>query len=137
MIVVDVNVVAYLLIGGAYTPLARRTFQKDPRWAAPLLWRSEFRSILSVYLRRKTLQLADAFQLMGLAEQLFRGAEYQVDSEQVLSLAHSSSCSAYDCEYVVLARTLHGHLVTPDEQVLKAFPTTAMSLQVFGEGHRT
>jgi predicted nucleic acid-binding protein len=44
MIVVDTNVVAYLLLGGEKTGEARMVFHKDPTWAAPLLWRSEFRN---------------------------------------------------------------------------------------------
>ena len=78
MIVVDTRVIAYLLLDGEKTSQARRTFQKDPLWAAPLLWRSEFRSILSAYLRKGSLEFADALQLMRTAETLLQNAEYSV-----------------------------------------------------------
>ena len=103
MIVVDTNVVAYLLLGGEKTAGARLAFRKDPAWAAPILGRSEFRKVLAAYLRRGTLRLSDALEIMRDAEALFRGAEYSVESGDVLTLVTESGCSACDCECVALA----------------------------------
>ena len=55
MIVVDSNIVAYLYLPGKYTAAAEALFESDPGWAAPVLWRSEFRNILAGYLRRGNL----------------------------------------------------------------------------------
>jgi len=52
MIVVDTNVIAYLLIPGIFTDQAKATLAKEPHWAAPLLWWSEFRTVLTFYLRK-------------------------------------------------------------------------------------
>jgi predicted nucleic acid-binding protein len=41
MIVVDTNVITYLLIAGDFTDLAEQAFRKDGEWHAPLLWKSE------------------------------------------------------------------------------------------------
>ncbi len=131
MIVVDSHILAYLLLGGDHTSQARRAFQKDPAWVAPLLWRSEFRSILAAYLRNRSLKFADALQLMRTAETLLHASEYQVDSEQVLSLVDTSRCSAYDCEFVALARELGVPLVTSDREVLAKFSPPAVSLEAF------
>ena len=60
MIVVDTNVVAYLLLPGQRTATAERLLRFDAEWCAPLLWRSEFRSVLSGWLRRGRLDLATA-----------------------------------------------------------------------------
>lgn len=64
MIVVDTNVIAYLMLPGDSTPQARGALRKDGDWSSPLLWRSEFRNILVRYLRQGHLQLADALQIM-------------------------------------------------------------------------
>jgi hypothetical protein len=50
MIVVDTNVISYLLLPGALTPLAQAAARQAP-WSAPFLWRSEFRNVLAVYVR--------------------------------------------------------------------------------------
>jgi predicted nucleic acid-binding protein len=131
LIVVDTNVIAYLLLGGEKTPLARAVLQKDPAWTAPILWRSEFRNVLAYYIRQGTLVLTDALQLMSEAELLFQGEEYHVESGQVLSLVLSSRCAAYDCEFIALAGHLNIPLVTSDAQMLAEFPDTAVSLNTF------
>ncbi|MCP9821885.1 type II toxin-antitoxin system VapC family toxin [Cyanobium sp. L1E-Cus] len=55
MIVVDTNVLAYLLLPGPKTSLAEALLLEQPRWTAPPLWRSEWRNVLSGYLRRELL----------------------------------------------------------------------------------
>ena len=75
--------------------------------------------------------LTDAPQLMSEAELLFQGEEYHVESGQALSPVSSSRCSAYDCEFVALARHLNIPLVTSDAQILAEFPDTAVSLDTF------
>ncbi len=118
MIVVDTNVIAYLFLVGDHTAQAREAFRKDPDWAAPLLWRSEFRNVLAFYLRQKQLELSQALQLMREAELLMQEGEYEVTSLQVLSLTASSRCSAYDSEFVALAQELGVPLITSDARIL-------------------
>jgi predicted nucleic acid-binding protein len=49
------------------------------------------------------------------------------DGPAILSLIRTSECSAYDCEFVWLAKNLSFPLVTPDKRVLQEFPDTAKS----------
>lgn len=129
MIVVDTNIIAYLFLPGEYTPLAERLLQQDTDWAAPLLWRSELRNVLALYMRRQQLPFEQALAIQNEAESLFAESEYEPDSLQVLRLVQSSECSAYDCEFVALAKYLGVRLVTQDKKVLAAFPEIALSLQ--------
>ena len=80
MIVVDVNVLAYLWLPGDMTLYAERTLHRDPEWIAPFLWRSEFRNILAGYMRRGTLT-GEA------ARRSLEGAESQMtDREFIMAL---------------------------------------------------
>lgn len=128
MIVVDTNVIAYLLIPGDHTEAARATLMRDAAWAAPTLWRSEFRNVLALYIRQRHLTLAHALEVQFVAEELLAGREYMVESGPVLECAAASGRSSYDCEFVALARALEVPLVTSDRQLLTSFPDTAISL---------
>jgi predicted nucleic acid-binding protein len=128
MIVVDTNVITYLWVPGAQTPVAEQLLGVDADWAAPPLWRSEFRSVLAVAVKRRTLNLERAVQMARGAEDQFKEREFPVDAAHVLMLAATSGCSTYDCEFVALARDLGVPLVTNDREVLKAFPAVAVPL---------
>lgn len=131
MIVVDSNVIAYCWILSDRTELAQRVRLRDPEWHVPLLWRSELRSGLAVYLWRGTIDADRAAVTMATAEEALAGSEHQVSSTRVLQLAASSRLSAYDCEFVSLAESLAVPLVTEDRAVLKAFPEAALSMERF------
>ena len=104
MIVVDTNLIAYLHIEGERTAQVQHVLRKDPEWAVPFLWRSEFRNVLALYLRQQVFSLDDAQAIMQQAESLLQGREYEVPSRRVLDIVMSSHCSAYDCEFIVLAQ---------------------------------
>jgi predicted nucleic acid-binding protein len=128
MIVVDSNVVAYLYLPGEHTVAAETLLEREPDWAAPVLWRSEFRNILAGYLRRKEITFEQAVSLQLEAEGLLAGCEFEVDSRDVLELVRNSDCSAYDCEFVALAIKLDTKLFTMDKKLLRAFPKYALPL---------
>jgi predicted nucleic acid-binding protein len=133
MIVVDTNLLVYLYVRGQRTQQAEAVLRSDPAWAAPLLWRSEFRNTMAGLIRRQALGLEDALRIAEEAERGMAGREYAVASHEVLRLAAESGCSAYDCEFVSLARDLGLPLVTADRQVLAAFPSTAVAPDAFLE----
>ena len=122
MIVVDTNILAYLLLPYDHSAQADALFKRDAEWAAPILWRSEFRNLLAGYLRRKTLLLDEIVKVQSEAEALLAGNEHEVDSRRVLEFVRDSDCSVYDCEFVVLAERLGVKLVTMDKKILRAFP---------------
>ncbi len=128
MIVVDTQVLAYLYLPGDFTTSAEALLQRDADWAAPVLWRSEFRNILAGYLRRGSLTFTQALALQAEAQALLSGREHDVDSAQVLALVRDTTCSAYDCEFVALADPLNVPLQTMDGKLLQAFPRRAISL---------
>jgi predicted nucleic acid-binding protein len=128
MIVVDTNVLAYLWLPGERTAAAESLLKKDPDWNAPVLWRSEFRNVLAGCLRREDVNLETALRIVEGAEGQMRGREFSVPSAQVFARVGESDCSAYDCEFVVLAEELGVALVTSDEKLLKSFPSITRPL---------
>mgnify|MGYP000194544206 CR=1 FL=1 len=127
MIVADTNLLVYLYVQGQRTTQAEAILKKDPTWAAPILWRSEFRNTLMQLVRHKDLLLDDAIEIVAEAEHWMAGREYSVVSYQVMKLAEQSNCTAYDCEFVSLAQELDVPLVTADRQILRAFSKRAIS----------
>ena len=127
MIVADTNLLIYLYVQGQRTEESEAVLRRDPVWTAPLLWRSEFRNALIGLVRKDALALDEALPMVDEAERWLAGREYSVVSRHVLTLAEKSGCSAYDCEFVALAQDLAVQLVTADRQILKAFPTIAIS----------
>jgi predicted nucleic acid-binding protein len=128
VIVVDSNVLAYLYLPGEYSTAAEALLEQDSDWAAPILWRSEFRNILAGYLRRKAITFEQANSLQREAESLLEGAEFELESHAVLELVRDSDCSAYDCEFIALAMKLDTKLITMDKKLLRAFPKRAIAL---------
>lgn len=131
MIVVDTNVIGYLYLSSDRSTQAEQAFIRDPHWVAPLLWRSEFRNVLALYIRKQLLSLAEAQQIIDEATNLMQSREHLANSSDVLRLVASSTCSAYDCEFVALATSLNVPLVTVDKQILEQFPQVALSLDEF------
>jgi predicted nucleic acid-binding protein len=133
VIVADTNLIVYLVMPSPYTEAAERLLIRDPDWVVPFLWRSEFRNVLSLYLRKGLIRFDQALAIQAEMETLFQGKEYDVTSLDVLSLTHHSGCSAYDCEFVALAKALDIKLVTMDRKLVTCFPDTAMLLTAFCE----
>ena len=131
MIVVDTNIISYLFLPTVYSEKSSRLYLQDAEWAAPSIWCSEFRNVLALYIRQQILSLSEALAIQEEAEALMVDHEFSVTSVQVLTLTDSSQCSAYDCEFVALAKQLSVKLVTEDKKILREFPEVTVSLDDF------
>ncbi|HEX7652705.1 MAG TPA: type II toxin-antitoxin system VapC family toxin [Verrucomicrobiae bacterium] len=131
MIVADANLITCLVIPNEFSEAAAAVFEADPVWVAPLLWRSEFRGALADCLVRQGMTLDAGLLAMRSAEDIIAGREYRVESAAVLELVKRSKCSAYDCEYVALAKDLSVPLVTFDRALSKAFPKVVVAVEKF------
>jgi predicted nucleic acid-binding protein len=131
MIVIDTNIIAYLYLPTENTKNAEQLLIKEPVWSAPSLWRSEFRNVLALYLRKNIITFEQTIQIQTEAESLMDGNEFEINSIDILKLVNDSSCSAYDCEFVALAQDLETTFVTADKKIISEFPNTATSIQLF------
>ena len=127
MIVADTNTIAYLYLPTDQTEDVVALLHKDPYWIAPVLWRSEFRNVLALYVTKNVIDLNTAIAMQAQAETQLADNEYTVNSTDVLTLAKESGCSAYDCEFVSLAKSLGLKLVTGDKKLVQSFPETAVT----------
>lgn len=131
MIVVDTNLVVYLLLPTPYTAQAEAVLIVDSDWVAPALVHSELRNVLLGAVRRQDITQDDAYFLLNRALELVTIPDRAVDGGAVLELAMHSGCSAYDCEFVWLAKEMDLPLLTVDKKVLGAFPDIAVLPEVF------
>jgi len=129
VIVVDTNVLAYFWMQGEYTKYAKSLYKSDNEWISPFLWRSEFRSILALYIRKGVLALEDSIEIMRCALIMMKNHEYSVDSFSILEKIQTCTLSAYDLEFVMLAESLNLRLITLDKKILAEFPDTVISLK--------
>ena len=131
MIVVDTNIIAYLLINGDRTAMAVEVARKDREWISPRLWRSEMRNLLTLYVQREVFSRRAAVLIMEEALATMQDHEFEPESGRVLELAEISGCTAYDCEFVSLAERFNVPLVTSDKKLLNSFPDIAVSMENF------
>jgi len=126
MIVVDTNVIAYLLIEGEFTEAVTRLRTEEPEWIAPRLWLDEFLNILATSERRSIMTADVANTTLALACELMEGQSYDLPAQRTLATARRTSCTAYDSQYVCLAEDLGIKLYTYDSRILANCPDLAI-----------
>ena len=118
MIVVDTNILSYLLIRGDRSEAMDRLLIEDDGWAAPRLWLDEFLNVVSTYERKSLLSTEEVTPILNDALALMDGSSYEVPPERILGVARRTGCSAYDSQYIALAEDLGTKLYTCDKRIL-------------------
>ncbi|MCY4616387.1 MAG: type II toxin-antitoxin system VapC family toxin [Chloroflexi bacterium] len=131
MIVVDTNVVVHLITDGRETTDASALFREDDEWAAPRILMSEFRNVLVGMLRSGAVTSNRAKVMSDRAAAILGDRITPVDSAHVLDVAIECGLSAYDAEFVALARTLGVQLVTLDGEILEGAADVAVRPRAF------
>ena len=131
MIVVDTNIICYRYMASRHSEAANAAWARDSHWIVPFLWRSEFRNVLAGAMRRRSITVESAIEIAKLAEAALAENEFSISASAVLQLVSQSGCSAYDCEFVALAREQKAPLVTADRRILRDFPELTISLEEF------
>ncbi len=128
MLLVDTNIVAYLLIDGDFTEAAQSLRRGDPDWQSEAFLMIEFTNVLaaSIASRRMTLQLAEDF--LSKANALLEGGLTCIAHEAALAIAVRFRVSAYDARFLALADQLGRRLVTEDAKLRAAAPKLTQSL---------
>ncbi|GAB1489384.1 hypothetical protein MASR2M8_18370 [Opitutaceae bacterium] len=132
MIVADTNAIAYLCIQGDKTGAAQAAARSDPDWITAPLWRDEFLNVLVLSVTAQRLTENQALIVWSNAQTLMAGRESPVEASATLELAVRTKITAYDAQFVLLAQRQGARLLTDDKELLRKFPSTAISLAAFG-----
>ena len=127
MVIIDTNVLAYLLIEGDRTADAQALYARDPDWRSEGFLLVEFSNILATYLRAGSLERGAAEGLLASAEQILSGS-LNLPHVRALEIAAEFGVSAYDARFLGAARGLGTKLVTEDAKLRRAAPGLTQSL---------
>ena len=127
MLVVDTNVLAYLLIEGDRTAEAQALLARDPDWRSEGFLLVEFSNLLVTYVRSKALARAQADRLLAEAQTRMQSL-LNVPHARAFGLAADLAISAYDARFVVAAQMQGARLVTEDAKLRAAAPRLTQSL---------
>jgi predicted nucleic acid-binding protein len=127
MVVIDTNILVYLLIEGDRTPHAQALFESDGEWRSEAFLLIEFSNVLTTYQRSGALSRSTAETLLATAERVVTGL-VNVPHLRALRLATELGVSAYDARFLGAAQSLGSTLVTEDAKLRNAAPALTRSL---------
>lgn len=127
MVVIDTNVLAYLLIEGDRSGEAHALLSRDPDWRSEAFLLIELSNLLATYVRGGALVRKQAESLLAEAETRMRGL-VNVPHARALGVAADLSISAYDARFIAAAQILGARLVTEDAKLRAAAPALTWSL---------
>jgi predicted nucleic acid-binding protein len=133
MIVSDTNLIVYLNVESEFTDRARQVHALDPDWVFPPVTRSEATNVLVTLTREKWISAEAAAVTLSRIEPRIMVGFRDVSMKAALELAIERGVSAYDAQFVVLARQLRVFLVTEDGKLKRRFPEVALSMESFIE----
>lgn len=128
MILVDTNIVAYLLITGERTEPVQRLARLDGDWRSEAFLLVEFTNVLMRYIVAGRLKPDGAQQLLSRAESLLRERLIAVSHAHALEVAAEHGVTAYDARFLAAARMLGAKLVTEDARLRTAAPALTQSV---------
>jgi predicted nucleic acid-binding protein len=127
VVLVDTNILAYLLIEGDRTSGAQDLFARDSAWCSEAFVMVEFSNILATYVRTGALRRMQSTELLTEAQTIL-STMHNVANGQALEVAMQYEISAYDARFISLAAQLKTRLITEDAKLRKAVPSWTISL---------
>lgn len=128
MLVVDTNVVAYLLIDGDHTSAARELRVRDSDWQSEAFLLVEFTNVLAASIAAKRMTPSLAHDFLTNATALLEGQLRVIAHASVLEMAIRQRVTAHDARFLALAEQLGSRLVTEDARLRAAAPALTQSI---------
>lgn len=127
MVLVDTNILAYLMIQGDRTAAAQQLFERDSDWCSEAFVMVEFSNVIATYVRTGALTQAQGTKLLAEAQGHIPTL-HSVVNAQALENAMQFGISAYDVRFISLAKQLKLKLITEDSKLRVAVPSWTISL---------
>lgn len=121
MVLVDTNILAYLLIEGDRTAAAQELYARDPDWRSEGFILVEFCNVLAAQMRAKTLSREQGIRLLAEAQALIPDPTI-VPHAKALEAASHFGISAYDARFIAMAMQVKLKLITEDTKLRSAVP---------------
>ena len=128
MIVVDVNIVVYLLTDCPQRGRAIKLFEEDPDWRMPDSWRHKFLNVVVTLTHNQVVTVDNALELWRNGLGLFGSLDHTPDQELAIKIAVEHGISGYDAQYVAMAAELGTQLFTEDRRLRRRFPDLCQGL---------
>jgi predicted nucleic acid-binding protein len=128
VLLVDTNVVAYLLIEGDHSASAQALRRRDADWRSEAFLLVELTNVLASSIATNRIRRALAEDVLAKAITLLDGKLVRIAHTFVLSVAVRYRVSAYDARFLALAQQLGTPLVTEDAKLRLAAPNLTQSL---------
>jgi predicted nucleic acid-binding protein len=127
VVLVDTNIIAYLMIRGDRTAAAQQLYERDSDWCSEAFVMVEFSNVIATYVRTRALTQAQGTKLLA-ESQAHLSTLHSVVNAQALESAMKLGISAYDARFISLAKQLKMKLITEDVKLRVAVPALTMSL---------
>lgn len=127
MLLVDTNVLAYLLIEGDRTPAAQALYERDPDWRSEAFILVEFSNVLATYVRTHALTVEQGLELLARAQSMMPSLA-SASHAHALETAVQLRISAYDGRFISVAKELGTKLITEDAKLRTAAPQWTHSI---------
>jgi predicted nucleic acid-binding protein len=127
VVLIDTNVLAYLLIEGDRTAAAQELYARDSDWRSEAFALVEFSNFLATQIHAKALTREQGTRLLVGAQALIR-EPISVPHVKALETAAEFGISAYDARFIALAMQMKLKLITEDARLRTAVPTWTVAL---------
>jgi predicted nucleic acid-binding protein len=127
LILIDTNILAYLMIEGDRTSAAQTLFASDPDWASESFILVEFTNVLTTYVRTKALNHKQALEMLAEAQAIVPTLT-NVQHSRAFETATEFGISAYDGRFIAIAKQTKSKLVTEDVRLRAAVPAWTIAL---------
>jgi predicted nucleic acid-binding protein len=129
VVLIDTNVLVYLLIESDFTGASQELRKRDPDWRSESFILIEFSNVLAREIALREMTLETAQSLLVKATELLGDGLARITHSSALDTAARFGITAYDARFLALARQAGLRLTTEDKQLRSAAPLLTQSIE--------